>query len=79
MNNYDQMLFGPIGAVYCNYFYYISVMAFVFLVYCCFIVLSDLLRKHKLPLHLQLILIIQPLLLYFTNRLHYSMCVGSLR
>lgn len=73
-----QDLFSPLGQQYCNYFYYLSVIFFVFFLMACGSVLLSLTEKKKMKLTDMLIVTSQPLLLYFINRLYYSMCVGSL-
>ena len=74
MNN----LFGPLDASYCNYFYFLSVIAFVSFVGTCVTCVSCMLGKKKANLRLYLALCVQSLFGYFMNRLLYSMCVGSL-
>lgn len=74
-----QDLFEPLSAKYCDYFYYLSV---IFFLVTCMAVLSVLLSlvqgKNKMKLSEMVVVVSQPLLLYFINRLYYSMCVGSL-
>ena len=74
-----QDLFEPLSVKYCNYFYYLSVIFFVVM---CMAVLSVLLSlvqgKNKMKLSEMVMVVSQPLLLYFINRLYYSLCVGSL-
>ena len=74
-----QDLFEPLSVKYCDYFYYLSVIFFVFT---CMGVLSMLMNlvqgKNKMKLSEMVVVVSQPLLLYFINRLNYSMCVGAL-
>ena len=74
-----QDLFEPLSVKYCNYFYYLSVIFFVVM---CMAVISVLLSlvqgKNKMKLSEMVMVVSQPLLLYFINRLNYSMCVGAL-
>jgi hypothetical protein len=72
-------LFSPLDRKYCDYFYFLSVLFFVMFVIMVVKVLSEFLGKGKPKLADCLVLLTQPLLLYFINRLNYSMCVGSLR
>ena len=74
--------FSPLGKQYCNYFYYVSIISFIMLVIAVLslvftLVLSKskdkMLLMHSIPAFISL------LLSYFTNRLLYSMCVGSLK
>jgi len=74
-----QDLFEPLSAKYCDYFYYLSVIFFVLTSVAALSILSSLIQgKNKMKFSEMLITISQPLLLYFINRLYYSMCVGSL-
>lgn len=74
-----QDLFAPLSAQYCDYFYYLSV---IFFVITCMVVISILMPliqgKNKMKFSKMVAVVSQPLLLYFINRLYYSMCVGSL-
>lgn len=74
-----QDLFEPLSAKYCDYFYYLSV---IFFLITCMTVLSLLMNvvqgKNKMKLSKMAIVVSQPLILYFINRLNYSMCVGAL-
>lgn len=71
-------LFAPLGKQYCKYFYFLTVFFFALFVFSCLSVLSTLFNKGSLKMADSMILITQPLLLYFINRLYYSMCMGSL-
>ncbi len=74
-----QDLFEPLSAKYCDYFYYLSVIFFVLTCVAGLSILASLVQgKNKMKFSEMLITISQPLLLYFINRLYYSMCVGSL-
>ena len=74
-----QDLFEPLSVKYCDYFYYLSV---IFFLITCMTVLSLLMNvvqgKNKMKLSKMAIVVSQPLILYFINRLNYSMCVGAL-
>ena len=74
--------FSPLGKQYCNYFYYVSIISFIMLVIAVLslvftLVLSKskdkMLLMHSIPAFISL------LISYFTNRLLYSMCLGSLK
>lgn len=73
-----QSLFGPLDRGYCQYFYYLSI--FFFAIFCLsgFKLLSSLLKGKKCGLTEIFITLFQPLLMYFLNRLYFSMCAGSL-
>lgn len=74
-----QDLFAPLSIKYCDYFYYLSI---IFLGITCIVVISILMPliqgKNKMKFSKMVAVVSQPLLLYFINRLYYSMCVGSL-
>ena len=67
-------LFSPLSKDFCLYFYYLSVVAFVFLVLAVYNGLALLLKK-KLTYLGALLGLVAPFLLYFNNRLLYTMCV----
>ena len=74
--------FSPLGREYCNYFYYVSIISFVLLVIAVISLIFTLAlskSKDKLLLLHSIPAFISLLLSYFTNRLLYSMCVGSLK
>lgn len=73
-----QDLFSPLSQQYCDYFYFLSIIFFVFFVLAAGQVVMNFFDKKSMKLTDALIIVTQPLLLYFINRLYYSMCVGSL-
>lgn len=74
-----QDLFEPLSAKYCDYFYYLSVIFFVLTCTGALTIVASLIKgKNKMSIGDMAVVISQPLLLYFINRLYYSMCVGSL-
>ena len=74
-----KSLFGPLGPQYCDYFYFLTIFFFVIFVLTTVTVLMKCFnKKNGLKLTDCFILITQPLMLYFINRLYYSMCLGSL-
>lgn len=74
----EQSLFSPYGREYCNYFYALMVISLLYLL---LVIVSTiyLLFKNKLKPYDGFLGLILPFLMYFTNRLSYSMCTGSLR
>lgn len=74
----EQSLLSPYGYEYCNYFYALMVISLIYLL---LLILSTiyLLYKNKLKPYDGLLGLVLPFLMYFTNRLSYSMCVGSLK
>ena len=74
-----QDLFEPLSAKYCDYFYYLSVIFFVLTCTGALTIVASLIKgKIKMSIGDMAVVISLPLLLYFINRLYYSMCVGSL-
>lgn len=73
-----QGLFSPLKRKYCDYFYILSVIFFGLFALAVITSIMSLTSKKPIPLSNALILCAQPLILYFINRLYYSMCVSSL-
>lgn len=78
MQDLANYFFGPIGVQYCNYFYILTVLTFFILVIALVQLVVDLLTKGKINYLLRFGIIFQALLLYFVNRLFYTMCVSAL-
>ena len=68
-------LFSPLSVSHCNFFYFVSVLSFIFFV---ILVLSGLMKKNK-NWNVYLLTVVSPLVSYYIYRLFYSMCKGSLR
>ena len=68
-------LFSPLGKEYCVYFYWLSVIAFIFLLLVLYNSLIALL-KGKFNVLYFVISLFGPGLMYFNNRLLYSMCLN---
>ena len=74
-----QNLFESLIAKYCDYFYYLSVIFFIITCMGALSIVASLVQgKNKMKFSEIIVIISQPLLLYFINRLNYSMCVGAL-
>lgn len=67
-------LFTPLGREYCAYFYWLTVLAFIFLLVALYRGLV-VLFKGKFNVMNFVLSLLAPFLLYFNNRLLYSMCV----
>ena len=76
--NMLQSLFGPLDAFHCNYFYYMSIFFFAILCFTAFNLAKKVFSGKKVAVQEMVIVLLQPFLLYFINRLYFSMCVGSL-
>lgn len=73
----SDYLFGPLGAEYCNYFYYLTVLSFLTFLFVLGSCLYIAVKSSKAD-YVQLMLVsFQPFLAYFVNRLFYSMCMNS--
>ena len=79
MTNY----FGPLSREYCAYFYFMSILFFVFFIMSIIGVLSAVFMKGKKVDFMFIVnssmLILNTLLAYFVNRLLNTMCNGSVK
>jgi hypothetical protein len=76
--SFFQKTFAPLGITYCDYFFWLSIINFIFLLYIIFSLIFAFFFEKKKEGLFQIFLISLPTFLgYFTNRLLYSMCVGS--
>ena len=73
-------LYGPLPVKYCIYFYIMSVILFLSLLFLLGNLLLKMFRRKMddTNMLLQLNVLISMFIAYFTNRLLYSMCAGSL-
>ena len=83
MANFMNMFFGPLSKEACLYFYFLSILfgiSFVFVAITVFIFILQNHKKMDMKLGFNLVLLlINVFLVYFVNRLLYSMCSRSLR
>jgi len=74
MNDFTpRNLFSPLGREYCVYFYWLTILAFILF----FLALADTLSrvlKGKARVLPGILALLAPFLIYFNNRLLYSMC-----
>ena len=73
----DLEVFSPFGKDYCLYFYALMIFSFILLIVAIFQVVFMLL-KGKIGVGLAVTTALTPFLVYFTNRLMYSICVRAL-
>jgi len=74
-----EYLFGPLDKGYCVYFYYLSIIFFSIFAFSFLSVVANLFSKKKSMSFTTIYLVLtQPFLMYFINRLYYSMCIRSL-
>ena len=77
-NNFFQTPFAPLGKVYCDYFFYLTVINFMLFIYILVSALYVFFFDKKKENLFQIVLVALPTFVaYFTNRLLYSMCIGS--
>lgn len=77
MNSFEQTFLSPYSQEYCVYYFYLTIAALIFLALAILDVIVGI-YKNKLSLFDGLMSLIGPFLIYFTNRLLYSMCIGAL-
>lgn len=78
-NSFTDSIYGPLNSQYCIYFYILSVIGFVLLVIA---VLSTIFigitKKKNSKFYMEMLMIcISYGIIYFHNRLLFSMCSGS--
>jgi hypothetical protein len=78
MNSFQQTFLSPYSQDYCAYYFYLTIFALIFLIMVIFDVAVGL-YKNKVSLFDGALSLLGPFLIYFTNRLLYSMCLGSLQ
>ena len=70
--------FSPLGSEFCDYFYYLSVLNFIILLYILLSALYVFLFENEKKSLFNILLVSLPTFLgYFTNRLLYSICIGT--
>ena len=74
MTSLARDLFGPLGRNYCVYFYYLTVVSFIFFLVAAVHTVSAMMTS-KADWWALLMGLVGPFLLYFNNRLLYGMCV----
>ena len=74
----EQFLFSPYGREFCNYFYFLMIFAFIFMIVAAGQSIF-LIFKGKIGIGAAIMNIIGPFIMYFTNRLTYSICIGAIR
>jgi hypothetical protein len=73
MNDMMNTLFGPLDVKYCNYFYFISILGFIFLSISLFMFVMSLIKSGRFERN-SFMFAVQGFLVYFVNRLLHSMC-----
>ena len=79
MNKIFDSLLGPLGPEYCYYFYILMVISLIVLAAAVVGVIRRLLTDKKAEILTLLVLLVQPILVYFVNRLLYTMCIKTVR
>jgi hypothetical protein len=80
-SSFTNKVFGTLPKQYCLWFYILCVIAFIGLIFSIFGFFYLFTVKHSNSLFFiqSLMLIINYLFIYLTNRLLYSMCISSLK
>ena len=73
MQSLENLLFSPLGKEYCKYFYYLTILTFILLAISIIGGVWGILKR-KASIITTLLSLSGPFLVYFTNRLLYSMC-----
>lgn len=79
-NSLTDSLFGPIDKSYCAYFYYLSIFFYIYFLIIVFLYIFLAFTSRKADWNLfyyMLLACTTNFILYFQNRLLYSMCVGK--
>jgi len=83
MDSFMSNYFGPLGKEYCLYFYLMSIMFFVIMIFAVFGLIFTLIKKRKEVNTMFIIngvmLLTNSILAYFVNRLLHTMCINSVR
>ena len=81
MSELMNLLYGPLPVKYCVYFYIMSIIMFLSFLFLLGNILLKLIRRKTdgMKLLLQMNILVSIFIGYFTNRLMYSICVGSLK
>jgi len=78
----SKSLFGPLDKKYCDYFYFFSVAGFIVMIMSILFILVFIVRFYKiLNSHIMInliMIVVNSFLLYFSNRLLYTMCMKTL-
>jgi len=77
-----QTYFGPLPQKYCNYFYFLSLLFGIYFMVLFFTLGGYVLMnfgKIQLPILIQyFFMLISAFIVYFANRLMYTMCINSI-
>jgi hypothetical protein len=80
MSDFMTTFFGPLNKKYCEYFYFLSIILFAFLIVSSVSLIALFFKKFdKTVLFNNSFVLVNLLIAYFVNRLFYTMCVNSLR
>ena len=82
MSDFENIVFGPLGKPYCNYFYFLSVIGYIFMILSLLSLLyvGATTKNTDSKFYMAGVTVILAYgIFYFQNRLLYSMCVGTLK
>ena len=74
----EQLFFGPYSREFCNYFYFLMIITFIFFIVAV-IQTGYLLFKQKIGIVDGIMAVVVPFIMYFTERLMYSICISAIR
>lgn len=77
MKSFEQIFLSPYSQEYCAYYFYLTIAALIFLAMAILDVAVGI-YNNKLSFFDSFMSLLGPFLIYFTNRLLYSICVGAL-
>jgi hypothetical protein len=81
MDDFMNTYFGPLGKEWCNYFYFLSILAFLtFVFYVLFFIYAIIKKPSSLNLNFisnSVFVLLYSLIAYYINRLLHTMCINS--
>ena len=80
MSNLMGLMDPLVGKEYCDYFYYLGVLALIAMAFSVIMFIMNIFRDKDKMRHVGILIynLVTSFLIYFVNRLLYSMCVKSL-
>tara|TARA_Y100000817_G_C16600798_1_gene430672 strand:+ start:19 stop:246 length:228 start_codon:yes stop_codon:yes gene_type:complete len=70
----ENKLFSPLSREYCAYFYYLTVFTLIFFVIAAVEAIYSVMKGDVSPVR-AIVTLVAPFIIYFQNRLLYSMCL----
>lgn len=82
MHNIMDLIYGPLGKEYCMYFYYLSIIGFVFMFIILITLIISIIKSKKVDQAVAMqsfTVALVYFIFYFQNRLLYSVCSNSMK